>query len=132
MSRPLWARIFARTKRKISVLIVDDEDDIRAVVRDLLEGDRFGPIWEAPDGEEALDAAYRHQPDLILLDYRIPKLDGEAVTKGLRLLAPDSRVFVLSGVLREAPEWSDGFLDKMQLSRLRHVLEIAFDKDGGW
>jgi PleD family two-component response regulator len=132
MSAPSWGGIFGSKKRKISVLIVDDEEDIRTVVRSLLEGQQFDPIWEAVDGEEALDAAYRYKPDLILLDYLIPKLDGEAVTKGFRLLAPDSKVLVVSGVLHEAPDWSDGFLDKMELGRLRHVLELAFGPDGDW
>lgn len=132
MIAPSWGGVFTRKRRKISVLIVDDEEDIRTVIRALLEGQQFDPIWEAADGEEALDVAYRYQPDLILLDYLIPKLDGEGVTKGFRLLAPDAKVLVISGVLHQAPEWSDGFLEKMELGRLRHVLEIAYGPDGKW
>lgn len=132
MTVRFWRKIFRSRMRKISILIVDDEKDIRTVVRSLLEGQQFDPIWDAVDGEEALDAAYRYKPDLILLDYWMPKLDGEAVTKGFRLLSPGSKILVLSGVLHEAPEWSDGFLDKMEVGRLRHVLEIAFGPGGDW
>jgi CheY-like chemotaxis protein len=128
----LWGKIFSSPTRKISVLIVDDEEDIRMIVRGLLEGDRFGPIWEAADGEEALDAAYRYQPDLIVLDYMIPKLDGESVAKGLRILAPKAKVLVLSGILKSTPEWADGFLAKEDVARLRHVLDTAFGPRGGW
>lgn len=119
-----------RGRRRVSVLIVDDEDDIRAVIRALLDGPPFGEVWDAATGEAALDAAYRNQPDLIILDSKMPGLDGEAVSKGLKILAPEAYVIVLSGVLTEPPEWGNGYLHKMEITRLRHVLETAFGPDG--
>lgn len=58
------------------VLIVDDEDTIREVLRDVLEGDGFS-VLEARDGAHALDIlAHTHAPVVILTDHQMPRLDG--------------------------------------------------------
>lgn len=119
-ARSLWAR-FVRRER-FSVLIVDDEPDIRSLVRAILEDGRFDPIWEAPDGETALDLAFEHHPDVIVLDHLLPGVDGEAVARGLKLVAAGTRVVVLTGVLKEPPGWGDAFLDKTEIDQLPWVL----------
>jgi len=69
--------------RGICVLLVDDEDDLRRVMRDLLERDGF-TVQEARDGVQALDEVDRHAPDIIVLDLNLPGLDGYAVLSQLR------------------------------------------------
>ena len=66
------------------VMIADDEERIRKLVRDYLERESFS-VLEAADGEEALDLFYEH-PDvaLILLDVMMPKLDGWQVCREIR------------------------------------------------
>ncbi|MGH7659039.1 MAG: response regulator transcription factor, partial [Gemmatimonadales bacterium] len=66
-----------------TVLLVDDEDQLRKVMRDLLEKDGF-VVAEARDGVEALDAVDRHAPDLIVLDLNLPGLDGYSVLQLIR------------------------------------------------
>jgi type II secretory ATPase GspE/PulE/Tfp pilus assembly ATPase PilB-like protein/ActR/RegA family two-component response regulator len=66
-----------------SVLLVDDEDQLRRVMRDLLERDGYSVI-EAGDGVEALDQVDRHAPDIIVLDLNLPGLDGYGVLSHLR------------------------------------------------
>ena len=57
------------------VLVVDDDADIRGLVRELLE--RAGhDVVEAPDGNEGLRLFYGEQPDLMILDITMPALDG--------------------------------------------------------
>ena len=65
------------------VLIVDDHDDTREMLRILLNmiGCR---VIEAEDGEQAMSVAEKGHPDLILLDVRIPLLDGLTVTRLIR------------------------------------------------
>lgn len=109
--------------------MVDDDPSVRALVRALLPG-TFDPIWEASDGSEALDQAYRHQPDLVILDYALPKLDGEAVARGFRVLAPKARVLVLSAVLEGPPKWGDAFLAKDDIDLLPGFLETFFGRGG--
>ena len=70
-------------ERGISVLLVDDEDDLRRVMRDLLEREGF-TVQEARDGVQALDQVDRHAPDIILLDLNLPGLDGYSVLSQLR------------------------------------------------
>ncbi len=65
------------------VLLVDDEDQLRRVMRDLLEREGF-TVAEARDGAEALDEVDRHAPDIIVLDLNLPGLDGYNVLSKLR------------------------------------------------
>lgn len=65
------------------VLLVDDEDQLRRVMRDLLERDGY-QVTEARDGVEALDQIDRHAPDIIVLDLNLPGLDGYGVLSHLR------------------------------------------------
>lgn len=67
----------------ISVLLVDDEDQLRRVMRDLLERDGYNVI-EAVDGVEALDKVDQHAPDVIVLDLNLPNLDGYGVLTRLK------------------------------------------------
>jgi len=65
------------------VLLVDDEDSLRKVLRDLLERDGF-EVAEARDGVQALDQVDRVGPDIIVLDLNLPALDGYGVLAQLR------------------------------------------------
>ncbi|HEU5171403.1 MAG TPA: type II/IV secretion system protein [Gemmatimonadales bacterium] len=67
----------------ICVLLVDDEDDLRRVMRDLLEREGY-TVQEARDGVQALDQVDRHAPDVIVLDLNLPGLDGYGVLSQLR------------------------------------------------
>ena len=68
------------TKR---ILVVEDHEDNRQILRDLLENAEYDMI-EAEDGEKALVAAARYRPDLILMDIQLPFLDGYEVTRRLK------------------------------------------------
>jgi DNA-binding NarL/FixJ family response regulator len=59
-----------------TVLIVDDHAAFRAVARQLLQADGYDVVGEANDGRTALDAAGCLQPDIVLLDVRLPDMDG--------------------------------------------------------
>ncbi|MFC4275477.1 response regulator transcription factor [Achromobacter aloeverae] len=67
-----------------SVLIVDDHPMIRFAVKTLFEQNGWKVVAEAGSGVDALSAARQHQPDLIVLDIGIPKMDGLMVISRLR------------------------------------------------
>ena len=67
----------------IKILIVDDDPDIRDVLKLTLSEENY-EILEAGDGEEALKVIHDNQPDLILLDYKIPKIDGREVCRRIK------------------------------------------------
>jgi DNA-binding response OmpR family regulator len=76
------------------VLVADDDDDIRDLVAFRL--DRAGyEVLRASDGQEALDLAREHRPDLAVLDVMMPKLTGYDVTRELRADANTARIPVI-------------------------------------
>ena len=76
------------------VLVADDDDDIRDLVAFRL--DRAGyTVLRAGDGQQALDLAKEHVPDLAVLDVMMPKLTGYDVTRELRADAATSRIPVI-------------------------------------
>ena len=81
----------------IRVLLADDEAMIRAGVRAIVESDpEIEVVAEAADGREAVELTLAHRPDVVLLDIRMPRMDGLAATAELRRVAPDIRVVILT------------------------------------
>jgi len=68
-----------------TILIVDDHTAFRRTARALLEADGYDVVGEAPDGRAGLHATLDLKPDVVLLDVRLPDMDGFAVA--LRLAA---------------------------------------------
>ncbi len=81
------------------ILIVDDEADIRGLVRELLQRDGHGVI-DAPDGEAGLKLFYAKHPDLVILDVSMPGLDGWEMLERIRELS-DVPVLMLSARAEE-------------------------------
>ena len=69
--------------KRLKVLVVDDESDMRASIGEFLQ-DRGFAVCDAGDGEEALAKTFTDKPDLILLDLRLPKVDGYQVCQTLK------------------------------------------------
>jgi DNA-binding NarL/FixJ family response regulator len=81
----------------IRVLIVDDDDLMRAGLRAVLSSDEtILVVGEAADGRAALDGARLLSPDVVLMDVRMPRLDGIAATRELSAAAPGSRILMLT------------------------------------
>ncbi len=70
-------------KQKPKLLIVDDQPFIVAIFDELLKGEPVD-IFSASNGEEGLEIAQRHSPDMIFLDIEMPRMDGLSVIKKLR------------------------------------------------
>ena len=82
---------------KIRILLVDDQTMFRQGMKVLLSSQPdFEIVGEAADGEEALQQAARLHPNVVLMDLRMPILDGAAATRRLRTTQPDCRVIVLT------------------------------------
>jgi DNA-binding NarL/FixJ family response regulator len=80
----------------IRVLIADDQALVRAGFRMILDAEEdLDVIGEAPDGLSAVDAARRLKPDVVLMDIRMPELDGIEATKRVAALGADPPVHVL-------------------------------------
>ncbi len=81
----------------IAVVIADDQSMIRAGLRSLLADDPdIDVVAEAADGETAISAVHDHAPDVVLMDIRMPVLDGIAATRRLVAEHSASRVLILT------------------------------------
>jgi DNA-binding NarL/FixJ family response regulator len=79
-----------------SVVLADDEAELRDVVRDLLEDHGLRVVGEAVDGEDAVDVATRLRPDVVLMDLRMPRLNGIEATRRIKARGLRSEVVILS------------------------------------
>jgi DNA-binding NarL/FixJ family response regulator len=81
----------------IKVVLADDEAMIRAGVRAILAADpEIEVVAEAADGQEAVESALACRPDVVLLDIRMPGLDGLAAAAEIRRIAPGTGVVILT------------------------------------
>lgn len=88
----------------VRVLVVDDEPDIRATVSAMLEIEGYD-VDEAANGADALHAVERRAPDLILLDMRMPVLDGWGFAHELRQRGHEMPIVVMTAA-RDAARWA--------------------------
>lgn len=118
-----------------TILAIDDEAVIRLALTACLE-DRGFRALEAPDGRQGLAIIRRERPDLVLVDLRMPDMDGLAVLAAMKAEWPCIPVIVVSGagVLDEAMEavrlgaWDFVSKPVAELSLLGHVIDKALEK----
>ncbi|MEE6295972.1 response regulator transcription factor [Georgenia wangjunii] len=95
----------------VRVVLVDDDPLVRAGLRMILGGDAaLTVVGEGADGREGIDLVLRLQPDVVLMDIRMPNLDGLAATRRLTERGSSARVIVLTTF----------DTDEMVLTALRH------------
>jgi PAS domain S-box-containing protein len=87
----------ARGGQGPTVVLVDDSQEVRAVVRMLVQSAGFEVLGEGANGDEAILLAFRHQPDILLLDTSMPKVDGLEALPAIRALSPETRVVMFTG-----------------------------------
>ena len=105
-----------------SVVIVDDEEDVRDVLRLHCEIQGFPVVGEAVDGAEAVRVVAEHQPTFVIMDYRMPNMDGDEAATHMRAVHPDVKIIAFSGYLHERPSWADDFLTKEQIAHITPLL----------
>jgi CheY-like chemotaxis protein len=86
----------SRAAPAASVLVIDDDPDVRGFIVEALEEQGYN-VREAADGHEGIAEATRETPDLIVLDFIMPGLSGAEVARQLRERSPDLPILFVSG-----------------------------------
>ena len=86
--------------------------------------DGVGEVREASSGPEALAMLETWTPDVIVLDYRMPSMMGDAAATAIRARWPEIRSVSFSGSLDQPPEWSDEHFVKDGLPDLRLIIRL--------
>ena len=107
-------------KKKITVVLADDQTLFREGIKDLLENEKtLEVVGEAADGPEALRLVKKLKPNVILMDIKLPHMDGIAATRQIHKECPETNVLILSSfedeahVMEAIQAGANGYLSKM-------------------
>ncbi|OGR42511.1 MAG: hypothetical protein A2X35_11885 [Elusimicrobia bacterium GWA2_61_42] len=125
------------SKKTVTVLIADDQTLFREGIKDLLEDEKgINVVGEACNGPEVVAMAKKLKPDVILMDIKLPQMDGVSATRIIRKECPNTNVLILSSYEDEAhvteaiQAGANGYLSKMlPASELVHALK-TFNSEG--
>ncbi len=83
---------------EIKVMLVDDHPLFRQGLRDVIETDDcLNVVAEAYDGKQAIQMAFQHQPDVIMMDINLPTINGLQVTRRIKAGLPNAQVVTITG-----------------------------------
>ena len=118
----------------LRTIVVDDDPLVRRLIRDTLQDAGVIVIAEAANGREGVELALFYRPDVVVMDYMMPELDGIEATRRIYDGDPGIRVVLLTGAaddtlgLRGLRAGAAGFLSKdMELAALPRALRSAYD-----
>jgi len=95
LSRPGNEKVF-KLRMTLRLMLADDNAPVRRSLKSLLEREGFKVIVEAADGEQAVSLAYKHQPDVVLLDLSMPRLNGIEAARRINKSIPAARTIILT------------------------------------
>jgi CheY-like chemotaxis protein len=119
----------------VKVLVVDDTDHVRAMLVDMLELDGFAVVAQASSGPQAIEMAKEITPQVIVMDYKMPDMDGLTAARAIRRGNPNQAIIIYTAYLDaelEAEAKAAGVamtVGKVEgLNQLeRHITELARD-----
>lgn len=112
------------------VMVVDDEEGVRDLLKLTLARDpQFTVVAEAEDGVEALSLAMQHHPDYVILDYSMPRMNGEEAARVLRGMQSHLCIVAFSSIVTDRPEWADAHISKEDFNDLLPLLQKLVAND---
>ncbi len=98
-----------------TVVIVDDDEDIRDALRLLFELEDFEVVAEAANGLDAIPLVLQHRPQVVVIDYLMPLMNGATLAQVVKGVSPDTKIVAFSAVLQSKPAWADAYLSKERI-----------------
>jgi two-component system, NarL family, response regulator LiaR len=106
------------------VLIVNDDEEMRHILRLLCEQDGLAVVGEAPDSVQAVSLALKHRPDVVILDGLPPGPVGQGAAQVLRAVLPGAKIVAFAAALEDRPQWADAYLNKARIGALMPLLHV--------
>jgi DNA-binding NarL/FixJ family response regulator len=107
------------TERRVKILVCDDHPVVRSGLRGMINSQPdLEVVAEAAEGSEAVALTDRYRPEVVLMDLRMPGMDGVTATAGIKASHPDTNVLILTtydtdaDILRALEKGATGFLLK--------------------
>jgi CheY-like chemotaxis protein len=117
----------------MTILIVEDNPSVRRLLRRAVQHIAT-EIWECGDGVEALAAYSEHLPDLVLMDVRMPIMDGLAATRQIRRVDPQARIIIVTDCDDEetraaaSEAGASGYAPKQDLTTLEALIRQPLER----
>lgn len=105
-----------------TVLIVDDDEDVRDALRLLFELEDFEVLAEASNGLDAIPLVLQHRPQVVVIDYLMPLMNGATLAQVVKGVSPDSKIVAFSAVLQSKPAWADAYLSKERIKDIAPLI----------
>jgi DNA-binding NarL/FixJ family response regulator len=111
----------------IRLLIADDDERTRQLLRDTLSERGFDVVGDARDGAQACEEAARLKPEVVLMDLRMPGIDGIEATVAIKAQEPRTQVVILTAFLERDSKWVSELMGAAGLVDKDSSLDVLVD-----
>lgn len=112
----------------MKLLIADDNPEMRSLLRGICS-EHFTEIKECEDGDEAIKAYEDHQPDWVLMDIKMEKMDGIKATSAIKAKYPEAKIIIVSQyndkriIEASIKSGAKDFVNKEDLERIEEIIK---------